>query len=52
MLSPLARAGHATDAYYDHNSLLRTIEDTFGIAEHLNNAASPKVHPMVDLFRR
>jgi phospholipase C len=51
MLSPLARAGHATDDFYDHNSLLRTIEDTFGIGEHLNNAGSPKVHPMVDLFR-
>jgi hypothetical protein len=51
MLSPLARAGHATDTDYDHNSLLRTIEDALGIGEHLNNAASPKVHPMTDLFR-
>jgi hypothetical protein len=49
--SPLARNFHATDTYYDHNSLLRTIEDAFGIGEHLNNAASPKVHPMTDLFR-
>jgi len=52
MLSPLANAGHATDAYYSHNSLLRTIEDAFGITEHLNNAASPKEHSMADLFRR
>jgi hypothetical protein len=52
MLSPLARAGHATDAFYDHNALLRTIEDAFGIGEHLNNAGSSKVHPMTDLFRR
>jgi phospholipase C len=51
MLSPLARVGHATDTFYDHNALLRTIEDAFGIREHLNNAASPKVHPMTDLFR-
>jgi phospholipase C len=51
MLSPLARVGHATDTDYDHNALLRTIEDTFGIGEHLDNAASPKVHPMTDLFR-
>jgi phosphatidylinositol-3-phosphatase len=52
MLSPQARAGHATDAYYDHNSLLRTTEDAFGVGEHLNNAGSSKVHPMSDLFRR
>jgi hypothetical protein len=52
MLSPLARAGQATDTFYDHNALLRTIEDAFGIGEHLNNAASTKVHPMADLFRR
>jgi hypothetical protein len=38
-------------AFYDHNSMLRTIEDAFGIGEHLNNAASSKVHPMTDLFR-
>jgi hypothetical protein len=51
-LSPLARVGHATDAFYDHNSLLRTIEDSFGIGEHLNNAGSSRVQPMSDLFRR
>jgi hypothetical protein len=52
MFSPRARSGHATDAFYDHNALLRTIEDAFGIGEHLNNAGSTKVHPMTDLFRR
>ena len=50
MLSPLARVGHATDAFYSHNSLLRTIEDAFGIGEHLNNAASSKEKAMTDLF--
>src|SRR5437764_3484349 len=52
MLSPVARAGHATDTFYDHNSLLRTTEDAFGVSEHLNNAGSSKVRPMTDLFRR
>ncbi len=33
---------------YDHMSLLRTIEDSFGIAEHLNNAAM--ANPMADVF--
>jgi hypothetical protein len=50
MLSPLITAGHGTDAYYDHHSLLRTIEDGFGITEHLNNAGSAKEHPMAELF--
>ncbi|MEA2625747.1 MAG: phosphatidylinositol-3-phosphatase [Candidatus Binatota bacterium] len=38
-LSPLL-APRRSSAPYDHMSLLRTIEDAFGIAEHLNNAAS------------
>jgi len=33
---------------YDHASLLRTVEDLFGITEHLNNAAASS--PMTDLF--
>lgn len=49
-LSPLARVGHATDAYYSHHSLLRTVEAAFRIGEHLNNAASSKEHAMADLF--
>jgi hypothetical protein len=50
MLSPMGKVGHASDLYYDHNSLLRTLEDGFGITEHLNNAASPKVKPLTELF--
>ena len=33
---------------YDHASLLRTIEDVFGIGTYLNNAALSS--PMTDLF--
>lgn len=51
MLSPLAKTGSASDTFYDHHSLLRTIEDAFGISEHLNNAGSPKERPLADLFR-
>jgi len=50
MLSPLGRVGHGTDAYYSHFSLLRTVEDAFGIREHLNSAYADKVAPMADLF--
>jgi len=37
---------------YSHYSLLRTIEDAFGISEHLGHAASTSegVRPMAPLF--
>jgi phosphatidylinositol-3-phosphatase len=40
--------GKVVHTEYDHMSLLRTIEDAFGISEHLNNADS--AHAMSDLF--
>ena len=36
---------------YSHYSLLRTIEDAFGIHEYLMRAGAPGVTPMVGLFR-
>jgi hypothetical protein len=50
MLSPLATPGKVSVTPYDHHSLLRTVEDGFGISQHLNNAGSPKEHAMADLF--
>ncbi len=50
VLSPLAKAGTVSSTPYDHASLLRTVEDGFGIAEHLNNAGSSLERPMADLF--
>lgn len=42
----------ATDATpYSHYSLLRTIEDAFGISDHLRNANAPGVVPMTALFK-
>ena len=35
---------------YDHASLLRTVEDSFGISEHLGLAGSPLAAPMTDAF--
>ncbi len=44
-----ADIAHKTEtASYDHMSLLRTIESSFGIGEYLNNAAQAK--PMKELF--
>ena len=40
--------GSITHTPYDHASLLRTVEDSFGISEHLNNAGTAS--PMADLF--
>jgi hypothetical protein len=44
--------GLADDTPYNHYSLLRTIEDAFGIPEHLRHAAETDkgVKPMVKLF--
>jgi phospholipase C len=49
LLSPRLRAGAVVTASYDHFSLLRTIEDSFGISEHLNLAASAKA--MTEVFQ-
>jgi hypothetical protein len=50
VLSPLVKPGTTSATKYDHASLLRTFEDGFGIAEHLNNAGSTLERPMADLF--
>ena len=36
---------------YNHYSLLRTVEDAFGIHDYLVRAGAPGVVPMVDLFK-
>jgi phospholipase C len=40
--------GRVVPTAYDHMSLLRTIEDSFSISEHLNNASTAS--PMVDVL--
>ena len=48
-LSPSITAGRTVATQYDHMSLLRTIEDSFGITEYLNNAA--RASAMKDVLR-
>jgi len=48
LLSPELAGGVTVTTDYDHYSLLRTIEDSFGIAEHLNLAA--QATPMTEVF--
>ena len=50
-ISPKVPAGVENSTPYDHASLLRTTEDAFGIAEHLNNASSVNEHAMTDVFK-
>jgi hypothetical protein len=51
VLSPLARAGAESDAPYNHYSVLRTIEDAFGLPL-LNHAGDPAVRPFgPDIWR-
>ncbi|MDB5074269.1 MAG: phosphoesterase, partial [Chloroflexi bacterium] len=49
-LSPSIAAGRQIATPYDHVSLLRTVEDAFGITAHLNNASAPSEHAMTNLF--
>ncbi len=48
LISPRLPQGSTVTTGYDHFSLLRTVEDSFGISEHLNLAAQAK--PMSDVF--
>ena len=48
VIGPGVTAGKTVASSYDHHSLLRTIEDSFGLAEHLNLAA--QATPMTDVF--
>lgn len=41
--------GTTVNTSYDHMSLLRTLEDSFGVSEYLNNAAFAS--PMTDVLR-
>jgi hypothetical protein len=47
-LGPGVKTGQTVHTQYDHSSMLRTLEDIFGINTYLNNAASSQ--PMTDLF--
>jgi len=48
LISPQLAQGSTDPTSYDHFSLLRTIEDSFGIPEHLNMAAT--ANPMTAAF--
>lgn len=47
-LGPMVHVGATSTHQYDHASLLRTVEDALGMADHLNNAAASD--PMTDIW--
>jgi phosphatidylinositol-3-phosphatase len=49
VLSPLAKAGYANTLRYSHSSTLRTLEEVFGVAPMLGDAANAT--DLSDLFR-
>jgi phospholipase C len=49
-LGPRVKTGQTVSTAYDHASLLRTVEDSFGIGSYLNNAGASVA--MRDLFAR
>jgi phospholipase C len=49
-ISPNVAAGREISTPYDHASLLRTVEDAFGITTHLNDTGSSHEHAMTNLF--
>lgn len=51
MLSPFIKAGTTTDTGYNHYSLLKSLENLFGIAEYLGYADDPNLVPFgSDIF--
>jgi hypothetical protein len=50
VISPLVQPGFVSQVAYDHYSLLRTIEDAWGLP-HLANAGLDASAPMVDFFQ-
>ena len=49
VISPLGKPGYQSPVAYDHYSLLRTIEDAWGLPE-LGGAACDCAPPMADFF--
>lgn len=49
VLSPHAKAGHASTVPYDHSSTLRTMQEIFRVRPYLGAAAGAS--PLNDLFR-
>jgi phosphatidylinositol-3-phosphatase len=49
-MSPRARVGYSNAIHYDHSSLLKTLQEIFGVGPLLRHAADPQTNDLSDLF--
>jgi phospholipase C len=49
-LSPKAKAGYSNSIHYDHSSLLKTLQEIFGVSPLLRHAGDPTTNDLSDLF--
>jgi phospholipase C len=52
VLSPTAKAGYSNTIHYDHSSLLKTVQEIFGVTPLLRHAGDPTVNDLSDFFSR
>ncbi|MDP9036442.1 MAG: alkaline phosphatase family protein [Myxococcota bacterium] len=50
VLSPHAKAGYSNAIHYDHSSLVKTVQEIFGVMPLLHHAGDPGVNDLSDLF--
>jgi phospholipase C len=50
VMSPKAKAGYSNSIHYDHSSLLKTLQEIFGVAPLLRHAGDPSTNDLGDLF--
>jgi phospholipase C len=50
MLSPRGKAGYSNSIHYDHSSLLKTLQEIFGVGPLLRHAGDPSTSDLSDLF--
>ena len=51
-LSPFAKAGQESAVHHDHSSLLKTLQEIFGVTPLLRHAGDPTTTDLSDLFTR
>jgi hypothetical protein len=49
-LSPKVKPGYSNAIHYDHSSLLKTLQEIFGVGPLLRHAGDPATNDLSDLF--
>ena len=50
VMSPKAKVGYSNSIHYDHSSLLKTLQEIYGVMPLLRHAADPTTNDLSDLF--